>query len=101
DQSRSVCRIDDAGPGACVRTGNRVAYHASETRRVMKLVLSLTLAVTGFAETYPFEPREFHNTFSGAHKPVLRIKPGDHVSTMTIDAGGTDAKGLRRGQGPS
>ena len=67
----------------------------------MKLFLVLALAVTCFAETYRFEPKEFYNTFSGAHKPVLRIKPGDHVITSTIDAGGTDAAGVRRGQGPN
>jgi amidase len=67
----------------------------------MKLFLALALAVTGFAETHRFEPKEFFNTFSGAHKPVLRIKPGDHVITSTIDAGGTDAAGVRRGQGPN
>jgi amidase len=67
----------------------------------MKLFLVLALAVTCFAETYRFEPKEFYNTFSGFHKPVLRIKPGDHVITSTIDAGGTDAAGVRRGQGPN
>ena len=39
----------------------------------MRLFLVLTLTVTSFAETYRFEPKEFYNTFSGAHKPVLRI----------------------------
>src|SRR4029077_392129 len=67
----------------------------------MKLVLVLAVAVTAFAETYRFEPKEFYNTFSGAHKPVLRIKSGDHVITSTIDAGGTDSTGVKRGQGPN
>jgi len=67
----------------------------------MKLVLALALAVTAFAETYRFEPKEFYNTFSSAHKPVLLIKAGDHVVTSTIDAGGTDSAGVRRGQGPN
>jgi acetamidase/formamidase len=67
----------------------------------MKLVLVLAVAVTGFAETHRFEPKEFFNTFSGAHKPVLRIKPGDHVVTSTIDARGVDSKGAQRGQGPN
>ena len=67
----------------------------------MKPLLVLLLAVPAFAETHRFEPTEFYNTFSGAHKPVLRIKPGDHVITSTIDAGGIDSKGVRRGQGPN
>jgi len=53
------------------------------------------------AETYHFDPKEFHNTFSFAHKPDLRIKPGDRVITYTIDAGGVDSAGGRRGQGPN
>src|ERR1700737_3542587 len=65
----------------------------------MKLLfLTLALTVTGFAETHRFEPTEFYNTFSGAHKPVLRIKPGDHVVTFTIDARGVDSAGVQRGQ---
>jgi amidase len=67
----------------------------------MKFVPVLALAATAFAETHRFEPKEFHNTFSGAHQPVLRIKPGDHVVTYTIDARGVDSAGAQRGQGPN
>jgi amidase len=64
----------------------------------MKVLLLLALAVTGFAETHRFQPTVFYNTFSGAHAPVLRIKPGDHVVTSTIDSRGFDAEGVQRGQ---
>jgi amidase len=67
----------------------------------MKLLLALVLAAAACAETYRFEPKDFHNTFSSSHSPVLRIKPGDHVITSTIDAGGVDAAGVKRGQGPN
>jgi len=67
----------------------------------MKLLLTFALATTGFAETHRFQPTEFYNTFSGAHAPVLRIKPGDHVVTSTIDARGVDSAGVQRGQGPN
>src|SRR5580658_9169087 len=67
----------------------------------MKLLLILALAATGVAETHRFEPTKFYNTFSGAHDPVLRIKPGDHVITSTIDARGVDSAGVQRGQGPN
>jgi len=67
----------------------------------MKLILALALAAGGFAETHRFEPKEFYNTFSSAHRPVLRIKPGDHVVTITIDARGVDSAGKQRGQGPN
>src|SRR2546429_3620171 len=34
--------------------------------------------------------------FSAANKPVLTVSPGDTVHTTTVDAGGTDEKGLTR-----
>jgi amidase len=67
----------------------------------LKLLLILLFTAAGFAETHRFEPTQFHNTFSSSHSPVLRIKPGDHVITSTIDAGGTDSAGVRRAQGPN
>jgi amidase len=50
-------------------------------------------------KTYDFEPKEFHRLFSDAIPPVLHIFPGDTVRTWTVDAGGTDSKGVRRSQG--
>src|SRR5438046_7343551 len=61
----------------------------------------LALAAAGLAETHRFEPTKFYNTFSGAHAPVLHIKPGDHVVTLTIDARGFDSAGVQRGHGPN
>jgi hypothetical protein len=49
----------------------------------------------------PISAKEFHNTFSAGHTPVLGIKAGDHVITTTIDTGGTDALGIKRGDGPN
>jgi amidase len=43
--------------------------------------------------THRFVPTQFHTTYSFAHPPALRIKPGDRVITKTIDAGGTDWDG--------
>jgi acetamidase/formamidase len=48
-------------------------------------------AVNVDAETHRFAPPTFFNTFSFAHPPALRIKPGDRVITVTIDAFGFDA----------
>ena len=45
------------------------------------------------AETHQFIPTVFYNTYSFAHPPALRIKPGDRVVTKTIDAGGVDWNG--------
>src|SRR5471030_261159 len=64
-------------------------------------ILLLSFARIG-AETHRFIPTVFYNTYSGAHPPALRIKPGDRVVTKTIDAGGVDwdGKTVARGGNP-
>ena len=51
--------------------------------------------------THTFAPERYYNTFSGAHPPALRIKPGDRVITKTIDASGVDWNGKTVAQGPN
>jgi acetamidase/formamidase len=53
------------------------------------------------AETHRFTPTQFYNTWSAAHPPALRIKPGDRVVTKTVDAGGVDWNGKTVAQGPN
>lgn len=53
------------------------------------------------AETHRFVPERFYNTFSGAHPPALRIKPGDRVITKTIDAAGVNWDGKTVADGPN
>ena len=72
------------------------------------LWLALSLVVLASAEigsqapqTHRFIPRNFYNTFSGAHPAALRIKPGDRVITKTIDASGTDWDGKAVASGPN
>ena len=50
-------------------------------------------------KVHDFEPKEFHRLFSDSIPPVLHIFPGDTVRTWTVDAGGTDSKGVRHSQG--
>lgn len=71
------------------------------TRLGMALALFLLDAHLSAAETHRFVPDRFFNTFSGAHAPVLRIKPGDRVITKTIDAAGTDWEGRVVTTGPN
>ena len=47
-------------------------------------------------QRHEFVPITFHRQFSAANKPVLTIAPGDTVHTTTVDAGGTDEKGVTR-----
>ena len=51
---------------------------------------------TGAPERHDFMPATFSRQFSAASKPVLTISPGDTVHTTTVDAGGTDEKGVAR-----
>ncbi len=43
-----------------------------------------------------FEPTVFYRQFSPFYPPVLTVNPGDTIHTTTVDAGGTDAQGIRR-----
>jgi acetamidase/formamidase len=64
-------------------------------------LLSLASSHIRAAETHRFIPERFYNTFSFAHPPALRIKPGDRVVTKTIDAAGADWEGRAVGVGPN
>ncbi|HEV2380070.1 MAG TPA: acetamidase/formamidase family protein [Terriglobia bacterium] len=50
----------------------------------------------GPPQRHEFTPTTFYRQFSPANKPVLTIAPGDTVHTTTVDAGGTDEKGVTR-----
>src|SRR5262245_19854991 len=54
---------------------------------------------TGAPQTHVFEPTAFHRVFSGAIPAAMHINPGDTIKTTTVDAGGRDAKGVRRSMG--
>jgi amidase len=47
-------------------------------------------------QRHEFAPSTFHRQFSAANKPVLTVSPGDTIHTTTVDAGGTDEKGVTR-----
>lgn len=70
------------------------------TAGAIALVLACSLEPLR-AETHRFTPERFYNTFSGAHPPALRIKPGDRVITKTIDAAGMNWDGQTVAQGPN
>jgi len=50
----------------------------------------------GAPKRHEFKPTVFHRRFSPENKAVLTIAPGDTVHTTTVDAGGTDEKGVTR-----
>jgi amidase len=51
---------------------------------------------TGPPRRHEFTPTTFYRQFSASNKPVLRVLPGDTVHTTTVDAGGSDERGVKR-----
>jgi amidase len=49
-------------------------------------------------QVHEFTPAAFHNEFSANTPPVLRVEPGDTIRTTTIDAAGSDYRGVSRGK---
>jgi len=47
-------------------------------------------------QRHDFTPTTFYRQFSALNAPVLHVQPGDTVHTTTVDAGGTDERGIRR-----
>src|SRR6186997_670410 len=78
--------------------------HRRPIMRVSTLAVAVSLAAASSrieAETHRFVPQTFYNTYSFAHPPALRIKPGDRVVTKTIDASGVDWNGKSVASGPN
>lgn len=72
------------------------------TVRLLLGITTMALApafVSGQPQTHRFQPTTYYSTYSFAHPPALRIKPGDRVITKTADSGGTDEKGNRVAMG--
>jgi acetamidase/formamidase len=49
-------------------------------------------------QLHEFKPDVFHHTFAATTVPALRVSSGDSIHTTTIDAAGTDGKGLQRAE---
>ena len=60
---------------------------------MVSIAAVVALPVVMVSETHRFTPAVYYGTYSFAHPPALRIKPGDRVITKTIDAGGSDENG--------
>ena len=49
-------------------------------------------------QLHELRPDAFHNTFDATIAPALRVSSGDSIRTTTIDAGGSDEKGVQRAE---
>lgn len=65
------------------------------------LGLLIVVQLSAQGGIHRFVPTQFYNTFSHAHPPALRIKPGDRVITTTLDASGADKDGTQVAPGPN
>ena len=74
------------------------------TPRLIGLAVALCASIGVAAQTpapRTFIPERFYNTFSFAHPPAMRIKPGERIVTKTADAAGVDWNGKQVAQGPN
>src|SRR5262249_57761496 len=101
--NRHAGRAGGTPRGARVPAAASVADVEGATMRTTACALITAVAATTLvrAETHRYLPVTFYNTYSFAHPPALRIKPGDRVVTKTIDAGGVDWNGKTVGSGPN
>jgi amidase len=82
-----------------VITGNAVETDPSDKDHVSKYTFTATRVIApphATPQRHEFTPTVFYRQFSPANRPVLTIAPGDSVHTTTVDAGGTDEKGVKR-----
>jgi len=70
-------------------------------RLMLTAAIVAAVSTPARAETHQFTPTVYYTTYSSAHPPALRIKPGDRVVTKTIDASGTDWNGKTVSPGPN
>ena len=76
---------------------------AQRSRRIAVALVSLCAAAQeiGFAQSKPIVAETYYNTFSRSHAPLARIRPGETVTTKTIDASGRDETGTVRAKPPN
>jgi len=101
-----VAKQDDGSTNECtatlkdgVLTGQIVGTDADNPQHPETHTFTgrrLSSARSGSPQRHEFTPTKFYRQFSALNEPVLRVSPGDTVHTTTVDAGGTDEKGVRR-----
>ena len=67
---------------------------------MIRLIVTMALlAGAALAENRQIFAKTFYNSFHHRHTVLARIKPGDIISTRTIDASGRDENGKAVGEG--
>lgn len=101
-----VAKDEQGGTEECTATvkdgtmsGTFVFTDAGDPAHPSTHAFTATIALqrqAGVPQRHEFTPTTFYRQFSAANKPVLTVSPGDTVHTTTVDAGGTDEKGVTR-----
>jgi amidase len=101
-----VAKGEDGGTEECTATikdavisGTFVHKDADDPEHPDTHSFTATMAPTrraGAPQRHEFTPTKFYRQFSALNEPVLRVAPGDTIHTTTVDAGGTDEKGVTR-----
>ena len=63
---------------------------------LIAILFCIAIPGAALAQPKPIVAETYYNTFSRAHPPLARIRPGDTVATKTIDASGRDETGTVR-----
>ena len=85
-----------------ILSGTSVETDASDKTHPMTYPFTATLVPVrrpGPPQRHEFTPTVFYRQYSPLNKPVLTVAPGDTIHTTTVDAGGTDAQGVKRVRG--
>jgi amidase len=80
-------------------TGARLAGQITQGGRTLEWSADRLPPRPAKPRTHTFEPTNFELYFTSRVDPVLRIAPGDTVTTWSVGADGVDAKGERRSPG--
>ena len=80
-------------------TGDRLAGQVTQGGRTLQWSAERLAPRPAKPRTHRFEPTNFELYFTSRVEPVLRIAPGDTVTTWSVGADGVDAKGERRSPG--
>ncbi len=80
-------------------SGTIIFTDASNRSQPLTVPFTATLASPFHAAPprgHEFTPTVFYRQFSSHNQPVLTVNPGDTIHTTTVDAGGSDEKGVVR-----
>jgi amidase len=83
-------------------SGTVIYVDGSNPSHPVTTAFTANLAVpysSGTPKTHDFTPTVFYRQFSPHNKPVLSVNPADTIHPTTVDAGGTDEKGVPRVMG--